>query len=665
MTHSLGSIGELFPDKNIRCRVRGCTNSWQMAGEDAVRKLASADPELPERMCAECYETYIKLKDMDVACGKNGCANTWKWTRFQQLEALAKGITRPPRRFCPDCQKELAEIADKEMPCRMKGCKGSWVWSKQQQLNWDKDQPPSRLCKDCFTRLQEYEDKQLPCRVKGCGNRWPWSAYQQLEHALSGKDPENSPRRMCPDCVRRLRQYQDMEVPCKARECSRTWTWSAYAQLEFRLTHGDEAPPPTRLCNECFQFFQQARDIERQCKTKGCRRTWIYGKGWQLRDWLKGREYAPAMICEECRARLEQLAPVEKPCDVPGCSGTWTHLPEEQLKDSLSGRRDLRSKRCKDCEEFLHEHTFQNVKCEKCGCDVPWSPYEQLLVTRGIFTKPALCSACGGANLPASRPPLPVVSDHHQVVRMPKGGRWGSDPEIAAWPPHLDHAVIARAEKADIRIVALGDDLTYSADDIEHSWPLLLERKLAEKLADQGLVPVVVNAGIPGTSSRQALQRLKRDVAPFKPHIILFSFAFGDSLLEIVGDRYRPKISDEEAEQAMAQLNAELRKTGAKAIYWTTNPTFPHCHKQPVHLNGWADAQQARKSHMLAHALRLCGEAEIPVVELRSRFEVNGESSAKKWMSDWFNHNATGAANIATWMASELATKFIDAMPEK
>lgn len=630
-----------------------------MAGDEAVKRLASSDPELPERMCEECFEAYKSLTDLAAPCSRASCSNTWRWSRFEQLVSRARGHNRPPRRLCSDCEKDLAKVEDKQMPCRMRGCEGTWVWTRKQQLTWEKERPPARLCETCFQRLRQFEDKEFPCRVRGCDGSWVWSAYQQLEHEISGKSAEKPPHRMCIDCISRLRALQDRQLPCKAKECSREWTWSAYAQLEHLRAGKSMEEEPSLLCRECFDFYRQAQDVERPCKIKGCRNSWIYGKGWQLRDWLKGREHPPAMMCSDCRDKLAKLQPVEMPCSVSGCDQTWTYSPADQLKDTVSGRREPRTKRCQDCETFLRDHSFENLKCEQCGCDIPWSPFEQLMVEKGTFKKPSLCSSCAEGNLPAAQQNGTTMAEHHLVIRVPKGGRWGSDPQIAAWPPHVDHEGIARAEKADVRIVALGDDLTWSAENREESWPWLLEQRLNQRLADSQVTVAVVNAGIPGTNSRQALLRLKRDVVPFRPDIVLLSFAYGDSKLEPTADGYRESLPEADAEDHAKRLMHELVKLGTKLIYWTTNPMFPQERQLKGRRTDWAAAQETRKSRILAHALHVCAELAVPVLELRARFEVNGKTSARKWMSDWLNHNLAGANNIATWMASELINGYL------
>ena len=87
--------------------------------------------------------------------------------------------------------------------------------------------------------------------------------------------------------------------------------------------------------------------------------------------------------------------------------------------------------------------------------------------------------------------------------------------------------------------------------------------------------------------------------------------------------------------------------------FWTTNPILPH--DRPgvdgsPELHRWAVAQKTRKQHCLAEQTRICRKHGIPILDLRSRFEVNGPTSARLWMHDWYHHNLNGAKNIAVWM---------------
>jgi hypothetical protein len=252
----------------------------------------------------------------------------------------------------------------------------------------------------------------------------------------------------------------------------------------------------------------------------------------------------------------------------------------------------------------------------------------------------------------------PIHRQNRQVVRMPAGGRWNVDPAIVHWPPHLTADVLAAVQQADLRIVALGDDLTYSSDSRADSWPSLLEKRLNAELAGKASV-AVVNAGMPKTGSHQALVRWPRDVAPFSPHLIVVSFALGDSALELNRhDRsWQPLVAPDTATAGMNSLFQKLSGCGAKVLYWTTNPILATDwveNSLGAEFMPWAMAQESAHSQCVAHNLHLCSSHHIPVLDLRSRFEVNGKKSARKWMSDWCNHNAAGAQNIALWMTEHV-----------
>jgi lysophospholipase L1-like esterase len=309
------------------------------------------------------------------------------------------------------------------------------------------------------------------------------------------------------------------------------------------------------------------------------------------------------------------------------------------------------------------------LTCARCGQEYPWSGYEQLLCRLGTFAAPTRCAACAEQELGLQRPAEPPIQrEHHLVIRMPAGGRWNADAATAQWPPHLTADVLTAAAAADLRIVALGDDLTFSAESKDAAWPALLEKRLNEALQTKARV-AVVNAGMPKTTSQHALLRLPRDVEPFAPHLILFSLAFGDSLLEMsTHDKgWRPLIAAEAAVQAMEQLCRKLQRSGARLLYWTPNPILPLDMATPdpaEDRTAWADAQESYHNQMLAHALHVCAANHVPVLDLQSRFEVNGHKSARKWMADWYNHNAAGAQNIANWMAEYILHEKLLPLPE-
>ena len=659
LAKAFGSLGDFFPDTDIRCRIKGCDNVWHSTGEEALHNLARGGNARPERMCDECFELFKGLRDQEIPCANPACEKTATWNRFQQLEAMRQGRNgQLPRLFCPTCYRTIREGGDQEVPCRMKGCDNTWLWPARERLLSEDGRPPRKLCDRCFSMLRELTDRDIPCRVKGCENTWLWNRFQQLEHRLAGKDPDHPPRRMCESCFAIYRELRDAEYPCRIKECDGTWTFRAYEQLEHRLAHGPDAPVPQRLCSRCYDFYRRTVDEQIRCRNRGCNHTWTYTRSMQLYQHVRGKKRPPARACEACRTRLEELEDQAVKCCVPGCSRTWTYTASDQLRDELMGRQGPAAKRCHECDVFLAEHQTITLSCVHCGKEIPWSGYEQLLCELGTFSKPRTCTDCTEQALALEKPRQVDKIEHHLVVRIPSAGRWHEDDLIREWPPRMTHDVIERVEKADLRIVCIGDELTYSLDDEEKSWPYLLEQRLAEH-AEFGTV-AVVNAGIPFCTTAQGVVRFPRDIRPFEPHIVLFSFTLADARLyrHSGEDSWRPELSVEEMAAAFERFAECLKRTPAKTMYWTPNPIFPDL-EEPASGSGgrrrsaaaWSQAQQRAMGQALRVARHGCTQYSIPMLDVRSRFEVNGNRSARKWMGSWFQHNELGARNIATWAA--------------
>ena len=658
MARSLGNIGDFFPDKDIRCRIRGCNNVWRFSGEEALHQVVDGKTDRPERMCDPCYEKFRKLENIDAPCATPGCSNTWVWDRLRQLESQLRGHATPSPGFCKSCQKTMQETQDKQIPCRARGCARTWTWTAREQLLSKADKPATRLCDACFSTLKSLNDGDVPCRMRRCDKTWRWNKYQQLEHKLSGKDLDNPPRRMCGECFGVFRALQDIQVPCKVQECKRTWCFSAYDQLDHRLANGADAPPPARMCRECYDLFMNAKDRPIPCENRGCTRTWLYTKSMQLQDRLSARDRPVPRMCDACQEKLHSLEDKQVPCKAPGCSKTWTYPAIEQLRDLCHGKTEPTPHRCAACEQFLAENEPKTVKCKQCGTDMQWSAYEQLLCKLGTFVKPIRCAKCTEHELALKKPEKPAARVNHHVVRMPSTGPWQKDERISHWPPHLTYDVIEAVEKSDIRIVAFGDDLTLSSDEHAESWPCLMEQALNKSLGKRATV-AVVNSGIRNSTSEQAALRLARDVIPFDPHLVIFSFAFADSLLWLNHRtrQWRPNLRTEGGPEAIETLFKQLTESSFKLLYWTTNPVFPEDHigeTPSAEYQRWAREQTSSHEHCLRQTRQLCSAYNVPTLDLHSRFEVNGTRSAKRWMTDWYNHNGTGAHHIATWFAQHV-----------
>ena len=659
---NFGSLGDLFPETEVKCRIRGCRNTLYISGEQAMHNLAKGVSVRPDKMCNECYERFMTLEDQEVPCSKPGCTGTWVWNRFQQLESHAAGYgNTPPKGFCSACREEIRDGRDLEQPCRLKGCKNTWIWSRRMQVESGHAKPPRRLCEECFQQLKKLEDRDIPCRVKGCNNTFIWNKFLQLEHLREGKSLENIPRRMCDSCLTKFQGFSNLTEPCKIHGCNGTWVYSAYEQLENLLAckEGESPAKPSRMCKECFDFFNTARDQEVSCKNRGCNKTWLWTRSMQLGFRQKGYgNTPPSRMCDACSARLKSMSDREEPCREQGCKGTWIYRVEEQLHDELLGRK-APLKTCKACQEFLSSHEAGDIVCQRCANVFSWSSQEQLLCSLGVFGKPELCADCVTKEMAQIRPPeaRPTPKVERYTIRIPQSGSWKDDFTIRDWPPHMSKESITRMEDAALRIVCFGDDLTYCSTDQERAWPALLEKRLQERYGQEFGKIAVQNSGIPGSTTRLGNRRFARDVLPFEPHLLIFSFAFSDCRLQHPEqlNKENMAIKLEKLAADFDELTKQLQKLPAysRVLCWLPNPIFPQ--ENGIQNSDWREngrVDENARNFYEAHLRQLrqkCRNAPLPLLDGRALFEIGGMHSALRWMENWYLPNEIGLNNFVGW----------------
>ncbi|MBR4675107.1 MAG: hypothetical protein IKP00_11635 [Victivallales bacterium] len=667
MSDNFGNIGDSFPEKDVKCRVRGCKNIVHISAKEVMRDAVNGKAR-PARMCDECVALFNELSDKEMPCSKPGCTGTWIWNRYQQLEAMRSGRTGDPHGFCDACREEMKSASEKQIPCRLKGCKNTWTLTAREQMELGGKPIPRKLCDECFHLLNTLTDKEVKCRVKGCENTWVWNRFMQLEHIKSGKSLDNPPNHMCDSCFNIFNGLKPIEQPCRIRGCKNTWVYSTYEQLEQIVKAKNEArekgedpatveppPPPSRMCRECYTFFSEATDIQRPCRNKLCKNTWTYTRSMQLAHKQFGHGQPPSHYCDACAKLLETLQDKEMPCRQTGCDGTWLYIKDEQLRDLTAGR-EPKPHYCRRCQDFLKNHPSIDVACEKCGRSIEVSNIQQLECELGISTMPKLCADCTRASMDTEL----GVEDTANVINrpkiyIPKSGEWLDEPLVRNAPDSVTPEKIAEMSEATVRIVCIGDEMTVSCEDASKSWPVQMEAKLRERFSDA----TVLNVGIPKSTTAMALKRFGRDVAPFKPQVVVFSFAFAEAMGLPVN------ISQEEREAFLVKLSEDtkalcnaIREIGAKPLCWLPNPIYT-AESDEEHLDAEAAAKRSANIDAVVHALvKACAAAEIlPPVDARFLFGVNGEQSSRRWMANWFMHNDIGAGNIAGWIKDQINDK--------
>lgn len=657
MTNSFGSLGDLFPEKEVKCRIRGCGNLIVLSGNEAMQHL-TRNPQMgrQDKMCQSCYDLFVTLQDQDIPCAKPGCQGKWLWNRFQQLEAHAAGRAgAPPRGLCAACLATMKEHDDVPQPCRVKGCTRTWVWTRRMQM--ESSTPPRKLCDECFKQLNGLHDLQQPCRIKGCENTWNWNRHLQLEHLRAGHQLQAPPRRLCNACAARISTLKNIDTPCKVHGCKNTWTYSTFEQLESLATAAEGSVPatPARMCKECFAFFNNAAEQQQPCRNRNCKNTWTWTRSMQLAAKVHGQTKAPARMCDDCQKRLAAMTDVELPCSEQGCTGFFIYKPEEQLRNHLNGHTPPQ-KRCKVCQDFLNTHQPEQRTCETCGQTFTWSTQEQLQCSLGVFGLPTGCADCNSRAMAESRPPeaKPEPRSNAFHIHVPHSGPWSHDHAIRDWPEHFTPEAITAMEQADVRIVCIGDDQVWGSPATAQTWPAKLAQLLDKRGRDNGKRIAVANAGIPACTTAQGTVRLPRDAAPFAPHLLIFSFAFADARL-----RHGFTLNERQCSEHLDRIAEDFQNFVAAARDLPTSPTLLCCLPNPVFplQSGdgadWRDnyrPDEAAAKHFRDVARQLkqrSEEAGIAFFDGITLFEVSGIRSAMRLMQNWYLPGDAGTTSIA------------------
>src|SRR5689334_14172915 len=123
----------------------------------------------------------------------------------------------------------------------------------------------------------------------------------------------------------------------------------------------------------------------------------------------------------------------------------------------------------------------------------------------------------------------------------------------------------AQEKTAPIKIVTLGDSITKgwrAGVKKEETFPYLIEQDLKKK----GIEAEVINVGIGGETTRQALARLDKVLA-LKPKIVTIMYGSNDSWID--KGKEDARVPAAEYEKNLRKMIADLRAAGAEPILMT------------------------------------------------------------------------------------------------
>lgn len=187
----------------------------------------------------------------------------------------------------------------------------------------------------------------------------------------------------------------------------------------------------------------------------------------------------------------------------------------------------------------------------------------------------------------------------------------------------LDRAWVEEAKRfpKPVTVVAFGDSVTEGARDgvAEHqTFRYLLE----SKLKDAGVNARIVNAGIGGSNTRDALRRIERDVLVERPQLVIVMFGINDASMIDGGPvvRTEPRVLLEEYRSNLTEIRRQCKVAKAKVILCTPTPMS----RAYAYSNMGEYAKHEDINYMLlqyAEAAReIATQAKVPLVDLFDLF---------------------------------------------
>ncbi len=186
-----------------------------------------------------------------------------------------------------------------------------------------------------------------------------------------------------------------------------------------------------------------------------------------------------------------------------------------------------------------------------------------------------------------------------------------------------------RAAEPKVRIVAIGDSITRGVRPgvkEEETFASLLQEALRKK----GIEAEILNVGIGGEQTDQALARLKTAVIDKKPTVVTIMYGTCDSYVE--GGKKETRLSAEQYGKNLRRLVKELRAAGIKPILMT-----PPRWGDKATADGNGDHPNLRLEPYAKVCRAVAAETKTPLVD---------------HFADW-SKQAKAGTNISTWMTDE------------
>lgn len=213
--------------------------------------------------------------------------------------------------------------------------------------------------------------------------------------------------------------------------------------------------------------------------------------------------------------------------------------------------------------------------------------------------------------------------------------------------------------------VAFGDSTTAPREVGGH--PLEVYSTLVERrLTGEGVIPRVINKGVPGNTTADALKRLSRDVLALHPDIVLLQFGINDSAVDVwrTPPAVSPSVPLAEYEANLREMVRQLRNAGVEVVLMTPNPVrwTPELRKlysSPPYKPSDPDGWNVLLADYAACVRRVATSEKVKLVDIYTAFQAYGKQpghSIDELLLDGMHPNDNGHRLVADLIIETLNT---------
>ncbi len=193
-------------------------------------------------------------------------------------------------------------------------------------------------------------------------------------------------------------------------------------------------------------------------------------------------------------------------------------------------------------------------------------------------------------------------------------------------------------------IVTLGDSITKgvrSGVTAEQTFSGLLQREFG----DDGAEVKVINKGIGGERTDQALQRLEKEILSLKPSIITVMYGTNDSYVD--QDKSASRLSEEQFESNLQELVRRLQAANVRVVLMTEP-----CWGKAARTNGLGEHPDERLQKYMERTRRVAAEKQVLLVDHYQIWTKHRDAGNDpgEWTTDQCHPNPAGHREMARAM---------------